>query len=131
MNQHGSLSCWYGRQANALWRRASCEGFIGDCIEISQMMIKLRVLDSSGRLVNSITQLNRKSATRNSELEIDGVNCKYYTRLWYWYINDQSKFFFFFFCGLDHDCHRDSNILTPCQTIYSSNDTKNSMVSIV
>jgi len=41
------------------------------------MTIKTRVLDSSGRLVTSITQLNGKSATRNSELEIDGVTCKY------------------------------------------------------
>ena len=32
------------------------------------MTIKTGVLDSSGRLVTSITQLNGKSATRNSEL---------------------------------------------------------------
>jgi len=94
------------------------------------MTIKLRVLDSSGRLVTSITQLNGPPETQNWKLMVSIVSIGY-TRLWYWYINDQSKFFFFFFCGLDHDCHRDSNILTPCQTIYSSNDTKNSMVSIV
>jgi len=66
------------RQANVLWWRASSEGFIDDCTEISQMTIKLRfltILDSSARLVASITQLNGKSATRNSELETDGVTC--------------------------------------------------------
>ena len=39
---------------------ASSEGCIDDCIEICQMTIKLRVLDSSGGLVTSITQPNGK-----------------------------------------------------------------------
>jgi len=34
-------------------------------------------INSSGRLLTSITQLNEKSAARNSELETDGVACKY------------------------------------------------------
>jgi len=49
------------QRANAFWWRASSEGSIGDCIEIFQMTIKLRVLNSSSRLVTSTTETNGKS----------------------------------------------------------------------
>jgi len=49
------------RRANSFWWRASSEGSINVCVEISEMTIKLQVLNSSGRLLISITQLNEKS----------------------------------------------------------------------
>jgi len=67
---------------------ASSEGFIDDCIEIFQMTIKLRVLDSSGELVTSITQPNGKlivslpPQNQNRKSMVSPVSISY-TRLWY------------------------------------------------